>query len=194
MVGFDVLVFLALLRCKVAFTSGKLIPGRIVSVVALGLAALGFSAFLAIYHHRPGEMEHALRRDEHLMARIDLDADPATQDRILDSLSVATGFTFSVDDGLGKRQPEFGAIRFSQLQAWAVMEYVANEQTTPSMWEKSADSYRLVPVAAWRQIPSKFLVFLAGIGAVLVVYALLVTKELVGSGGSGATAHMVNAS
>jgi|SRR5579884_89047 len=70
-----------------------------------------------------------------------------TTEELLDLLRRQTGLNLIVDARLLNHQPNYGVWDLKEIQAWSVMELLADRQTTPVRWEKTDDGYVLVPAA-----------------------------------------------
>lgn len=172
MAVFDFLALFILLNC-VPPRSGSATwhthPRRVVSLVGL-LLTLGLSSTATIHRYRADAIDYTLRNDPVLGARVVLDGDSLTPGVVLDRLSHATGgVPFRLDPELGDRGQKLGEVHLPAVNAWALMEWLAGEQSQPADWVRRDGGFLLRRVPAWMRLAP---------GSLLVVNVLAITLAL----------------
>jgi hypothetical protein len=172
----DFFALFTLLNCLPAWSESatwRTHPRRIAVLAAL-LIVLGSSSFAAINHYRPDAVDHTLRNDEVLAARVVLDNDAPGTEWVLERLSYATGgMPFELDPELGDGKANLGSVHLSGVFAWTAMEWLAGEQSQPADWVRADGGYLLRRVPAWREITPATLLLVDLLAVVLAVWVSL---------------------
>jgi hypothetical protein len=144
----------------------------VVSVIGFVLAAAPI--FVAMTDYAPKGPVRSLRDDPQLAGKVPLQLKKASIDEILNALHAATGLNFAAENRL---EGSLGEIQTRNARAWAIMEWVAQNQASPARWERMDGGYRLVPAARLgRVVP-----WLVSSGVFIVTFVGVLLSKRAGS-------------
>jgi uncharacterized membrane protein YphA (DoxX/SURF4 family) len=184
----DLVAFFALLICRPVrpdAATWRTHPGRCLAIAAL-LVISGASAVVVIHRYHSETSPYALRPDMRLGVSMDLESSSASQDFVLARLAHVTGLEFKADPELSDNGVDLGEVHLSRVNAWAVMEWLRQEQPQAADWQEVDSGYLLKKAPAWRLFsPLAVLVFdLSALVAAALwccLYEVFLVKKLAAS-------------